>query len=129
MFPVVCLAELMDIGQNSVVMEVEEGMIEGDIHGCLFPKGVPPDRFLMGANIGAGEEIDHVAWLSAPHGSVEGQFSQTWRDPCSQVSHWGLSFKGHMCLDLPVDVSGRVPGVPWMFRVVDWQWQYIEQWL
>ena len=53
-------------------MEVKEGVIEGDVHDHLFPKGVPPNRFFACANIGAGEKVDHIAWLSMPHGPIEG---------------------------------------------------------
>ncbi len=33
----------MDVGEDAVVVEVEEGAIEGDVHDCLFPEGIPTD--------------------------------------------------------------------------------------
>ncbi len=124
----VCLAESMDIGQNSVVMEVEEGVVKRNIHNCLFSERVPSYRLFAGANVGVREEVDHIAQLAMPHGPIEGRLPQTWGYPCPQVSHWGLPFKGHTCLDFPVNVSGRVPGVSRVFRVIGWWWWYIERW-
>src|SRR6266566_2501868 len=37
----VALAESMDVGEDAVVVEVEEGAIKGDVHDCLFPERVP----------------------------------------------------------------------------------------
>ena len=37
----VALAESVDVGKDAVVVEVEEGAIEGDVHYCLFAEGVP----------------------------------------------------------------------------------------
>ncbi len=70
----VTLAESVDVGEDAMVMEVEDGAIEGDVHDRLFPEGVTPDRFFSCADVGASEEVNHVAWLSVPHGSVQGWF-------------------------------------------------------
>src|SRR6266566_3764486 len=40
---VVALAESMDVSEDAVVVEVEEGAIKGDVHDCLFPEGIPTD--------------------------------------------------------------------------------------
>src|SRR6266566_144074 len=99
-------------------MEVKEGSIKRDVHNCLLPKGVPPNRFFVGTDIGAGKEVHDIAWLTTPHGSVKGWFPSTWGNPCVQVSCWGLSFEGHTCLNFSVNVSGEVLGVSRMFRVI-----------
>ncbi len=64
-------------------MEVKEGTIEGDIYDRLFPKGVPPNRFFVCANIGVGEKVDHIAQLSTPHGPIEGWFPCAWGNSCA----------------------------------------------
>jgi len=66
-----------------MVMEVKKGVIKGDVHDCLFPKRVPPNRLFVSANIGAGEKVNHIAWLSMPHGPIEGWFPCTWGDFCA----------------------------------------------
>ena len=66
-----------------MVVEVNEGMIEGDVHDCLFPKGVSPNRFFMGANVGVGKKVHNITRLTAPHGSIEGWFPCTWGDFCA----------------------------------------------
>ena len=68
----------MDIGEDAVVVEVKEGVIERDVHDCLFAEGVPADRFFSGADIGAGEEVHDVAWLTAPHGPVQSWLPRAW---------------------------------------------------
>jgi len=66
----VALAESVDVGKDAVVMEVEEGAIEGDVHYCLFAEGVAANRFLSSADVGASKEVHDVARLAAPHGSI-----------------------------------------------------------
>ena len=66
----VALAELVDVGEDAVVMEVEEGVIEGDVHHHLFAEGVSANRFLSGTDVGVGEEVHDVAWLATPHGPI-----------------------------------------------------------
>jgi len=68
----VCLSEAVDISQDSVVMKVKEGMIEGDIHDHLFPEGVSSYGLLSGANVGLGEKVNYVARLSVSHSPIEG---------------------------------------------------------
>ena len=64
------MAESVDISEDAVVVEVKEGAVEGDVHNCLFAKRVSPDRLFSGADVRAGEEVHHIAWLAAPHSSV-----------------------------------------------------------
>ena len=68
----------MDVGKNAMVMEVEEGVIEGDVHYRLLAEGVSANRFFSGANVRVGEEVHHVAWLAVPHGPVQGWLPQAW---------------------------------------------------
>ena len=70
------MAESVDVGEDAVVVEVKEGAIKGDVHDCLFTEGVPTDRFFSSADVGAGEEVHDVAWLTTPHGPVQGWFSR-----------------------------------------------------
>ena len=34
------MAELVDVSKDAMVVKVEEGTIEGDVHDCLFAEGV-----------------------------------------------------------------------------------------
>ena len=63
-------------------MEVEKGMVKGDVHDCLFPKGVSPNGLLAGADIGAGKEVYNIAQLTAPHSFIEGWFPYTRGNTC-----------------------------------------------
>ena len=41
LFTVVALTESMDVSEDAVVVEVEEGTVEGDVHDCLLAEGIP----------------------------------------------------------------------------------------
>jgi len=60
-----------------MVMEVKEGVVKGDVHDHLLSEGVSPNRFFMGANVGVGEEVHNITWLTMPHGPIEGWFPRT----------------------------------------------------
>ncbi len=66
----VALTESVDVGEDAVVVEVEEGAVKGDVHYRLLAEGVSADRFFSSANVGASEEGHDVARLAAPHGPV-----------------------------------------------------------
>ena len=68
----IALTESVDVGEDAVVVKVEEGAIEGDVHDCLFAEGVPTDRFFSSADVGASKEVHDVTRLVASHGPVEG---------------------------------------------------------
>jgi len=69
------LTESVDVSQDAMVVEVKEGMVEGDVHHRLFSEGIPTDRLLASADIGAGKKVDHIAWLPMPHSPIQGWFS------------------------------------------------------
>ena len=81
------MAESVDVSEDAVVMEVEDGTIKGDVHDCLFPEGITPDRFFVCADIGAGEEVDYVTWLTMSHGPIEGWFPRTWGNSCTYCKY------------------------------------------
>ena len=64
------MAESVDISEDAVVVEVEEGAIEGNVHYCLFAERVTANRLLSSADVGSSEEVHDVTQLAVPHGSV-----------------------------------------------------------